>query len=135
MSTQFLIDEIDLYAALGNETIINLSTKFYDRVYSDTDNEFLSIFPPGEQSKKQAIQNQYEFLIQRFGGPPLYSDRKGHPALKARHHKFAITTKAADRWLMHMNAAINDVGIKGQIQQALIQFFSHVAYFLRNTDD
>jgi hypothetical protein len=27
--------------------------------------------------KEEAIQNQYEFFIQRMGGPPLYSQRKG----------------------------------------------------------
>lgn len=27
--------------------------------------------------KEEAIQNQYEFFVQRMGGPPLYSQRKG----------------------------------------------------------
>jgi len=28
--------------------------------------------------KEDAIQNQYEFLIQRMGGPPLFSQRRGN---------------------------------------------------------
>ena len=45
-----------------------------------------------------SIRNQYEFMIQRMGGPPLYSQRKGHPALMARHSQFPCTEATAERW-------------------------------------
>lgn len=45
------------------------------RVYDDDDEWFRSIF--ANSKKEEAIQNQYEFFVQRMGGPPLYSQRKG----------------------------------------------------------
>lgn len=45
------------------------------RVYDDEEEWFRSIF--ANSKKEEAIQNQYEFFVQRMGGPPLYSQRKG----------------------------------------------------------
>ena len=77
------------------------------------------------------------FFIERLGGPPLYSTTKGHPALRGRHRDFDINTQAANRWLFHMQNAINEVKLneKEEIQQALMEFFEHVALFLRNRKD
>lgn len=86
-------------------------------------------------SIEEAIRNQYEFLVERFGGPPLFSQRKGHPALKARHRSFQIDSSAADKWLSHMNSALDDVQITGDEKDALQEFFYNVAYFLRNKAD
>ena len=77
----FKIYDSNTFEELGPELIVRLSTAFYNRVYDDPDEWFTSMFPP---DKGQAIQNQYEFFIQRFGGPQLYSQRKGHPALRQR---------------------------------------------------
>lgn len=46
-----------------------------NRVYDDDEEWFRSIF--ANSKKEEAIQNQYEFFVQRMGGPPLYSQRKG----------------------------------------------------------
>ncbi|MCL7028705.1 hypothetical protein MKW94_020622 [Papaver nudicaule] len=71
----FSIDETNLFQKLGLQTFINLSTDFYTRVYDDDEEWFRSIF--ANSKKEDAIQNQYEFFVQRMGGPPLYSQRKG----------------------------------------------------------
>ncbi|MFS7904678.1 putative Globin-like superfamily protein [Helianthus anomalus] len=49
------------------------------RVYDDQEEWFRSIF--ANSKKEDAIQNQYEFFVQRMGGPPLYSQRKGNHTL------------------------------------------------------
>ncbi len=80
--SKYSIDEVNLYQQLGHDKFVELSTRFYGKVYADTEPAFRGMFPKDQAS---AIQNQYEFLIQRTGGPELYSQRKGHPALRARH--------------------------------------------------
>jgi truncated hemoglobin YjbI len=45
------------------------------RVYDDEEEWFRSIF--ANSKKEEAIQNQYEFFVQRMGGPPLFSQRRG----------------------------------------------------------
>ncbi|KAL8521997.1 hypothetical protein ACS0TY_012232 [Phlomoides rotata] len=76
-SDAFAIDQTNLYQKLGLQTFIDLSTNFYNRVYDDEEEWFRSIF--ANSKKEDAIQNQYEFFTQRMGGPPLYSQRRGHP--------------------------------------------------------
>ncbi|KAJ6844358.1 two-on-two hemoglobin-3 isoform X2 [Iris pallida] len=76
-SDAFAIDETNLFQALGGlQPFVDLSTNFYNRVYADEDEWFRSIFAGSR--KEDAIQNQYEFFVQRMGGPPLYSQRKGN---------------------------------------------------------
>jgi truncated hemoglobin YjbI len=84
---------------------------------------------------QSAIQNQYEFFIQRLGGPALYSQRKGHPALRARHARFPITKEFAARWIGHMSAALDEVGIAGDTADRLMEFFTDTAFFLQNLDE
>lgn len=48
------------------------------RVYGDEEERFQLIF--SNSSKEEAIRNQYEFFVQRMGGPNLYSQRKGNQA-------------------------------------------------------
>lgn len=71
----FKLDEVNLFDRLGKPTFVALSTNFYTRVYDDSEKWFTDIFAGSK--KEDAIQNQYEFFIQRMGGPPLYSERKG----------------------------------------------------------
>ncbi|KAG5048533.1 hypothetical protein AAZX31_04G076900 [Glycine max] len=125
----FAIDEANLFHKLGLQTLVNLSTNFYNRVYDDDQEWFRSIF--ANSDKQNAIQNQIEFLVQRMGGPTLYSQRRGHPALIARHRPFPLTHEAANRWLHHMGQALDSTSaIDDDSKIKLINFFRHTAYFL-----
>ncbi|KAK2392312.1 Two-on-two hemoglobin-3 [Trifolium repens] len=126
----FAIDDNNLFQKLGGlQTFINLSTNFYNRVYDDNEEWFRSIFAKSDKDK--AIQNQYEFLVQRLGGPPLYSQRRGHPALIVRHRPFHVTHEAAERWLNHMQHALDNTShIDYDSKIMLMNFFRHTAYFL-----
>jgi truncated hemoglobin YjbI len=128
----FKMDNYNLYEELGLAKLVELSTIFYRRVYADTDPWFRNMFPDDMES---AIQNQYEFFAQRMGGPQMYSARKGHPALRARHAQFPITKRAADRWLEHMTATLDELEIEGVQREAMLEFFTDTAYFLQNLDE
>ncbi|KAJ4769785.1 hemoglobin 3 [Rhynchospora pubera] len=129
-SDAFAIDETNLFESLGgNQPFIDLSTNFYTRVYDDEEEWFRSIF--ANSKKEDAIQNQYEFFIQRMGGPPLFSQRRGHPALIARHRPFPVTREAAERWLHHMQLALDTTStIDPDSKIKMMNFFKHTAYFL-----
>ena len=128
----FRIDEVNLYEALGLDKIKELSRAFYTKVYADKDPEFRGMFP---DDMEMAIQNQYEFFAQRMGGPPLYSNRKGHPALRARHARFQITRKHAERWLGYMRKAMIEVEIPEDARDRMDEFFTDTAYFMQNVDN
>jgi truncated hemoglobin YjbI len=127
--SEFAVDNRNVYEEIGHEGFVALSTAFYNRVFEDNEDiQFRSQFEG--RAKEMAIQNQYEFFIQRLGGPPLYSQRKcddqyrGHPALRARHRTFKVNEHNADRWLWHMRHAMEEVGLgnieeKGSLAEAL----------------
>lgn len=48
----FAIDEVNLAEILGEQKIVQLSTEFYNRVYEDKEEWFLSMFPKGDEGKK-----------------------------------------------------------------------------------
>ncbi len=123
------IDAVNIYERLGPEVFKQLSTAFYTAVFTDEEKWFRNIFKGS--SLEEAIQNQMEFFMQRLGGPPLYSQRKGHPALIMRHLKFNMSLKATERWVYHMQNALEataeiDTDSKGR----MLDFFTHTAYFL-----
>lgn len=60
-----------IYERIGEDGFIELSNKFYERVFEDKKEQwFLNIF--ASSTKQEAIENQYRFLVQIFGGPDLY---------------------------------------------------------------
>ncbi|GAB2223087.1 hypothetical protein Droror1_Dr00017224 [Drosera rotundifolia] len=134
-SDAFAIDETSLFEKLGLDTFIALSTNFYNRVYDDEEEEwFRAIF--AKSKKEDAIRNQYEFFVQRMGGPPLFSQRRGHPALIARHRPFPVTHQAAQRWLHHMQQALDSVtSIDPDSKVKMMNFFRHTAFFLVAGDE
>eukprot|EP01083_Nonionella_stella_P110983 325207_1 len=71
---------------------------FYQKVFADKDNTwFLGIFATSTQA--EAIDNQYRFLVQTFGGPELYKEKKGkYTRLVGRHANYKIGSSAAKRW-------------------------------------
>jgi truncated hemoglobin YjbI len=98
-----------LYERLGYELgCEKLSQLFYDAVFDDTDNGwFLNIFV--SSTKREAVENQYRFFVQIFGGPDLYKQKKGkYTRLVGRHAAYPIGHTAADHWVKHMEDAINE---------------------------
>ncbi|XP_021758056.1 two-on-two hemoglobin-3-like [Chenopodium quinoa] len=130
----FGIDDTNLFEKLGLQTFIDLSSDFYTRVYDDEEEWFRSIF--ANSKKEDAIQNQYEFFVQRMGGPPMFSQRRGHPALIARHRPFSVTHQAAERWLHHMQQALDTTPkIDSDSKTKMMNFFRHTAFFLVAGDE
>ncbi len=117
-----------LYERLGLEVFKKLSTAFYERVYSD-EQWFRDIF--ANTTRAAATRNQYEFLVQEFGGPPLYEERKGHTALLGRHSPYPISHAAAKRWLEHMKSALESVPeIDAETRETMFAYFQHMASFI-----
>ena len=65
-----------LYDQLGEQNLRRLLDRFYDLVFS---NEVIG--PLFKTDKAEIKEKQRLFLTQFFGGPPLYSEKNGHPKL------------------------------------------------------
>lgn len=119
------------YDAIGGDAAVRaLVDTFYDHM--DNDPAFATIrgLHPGDLSESR--NKLYEFLCGWLGGPQLYTEKHGHPRLRARHAPFAIGETERDQWLACMTRAMDDRGIDGDLRAFLDQRFRHVADFMRN---
>ena len=118
-----------LFDQIGDDGFTNLIGRFYGKVRQD--DLIGPMYPPGDW--ENAERRLRLFLIQRFGGPPTYSEQRGHPRLRMRHAPFAITEAAAVRWLELMRdslAAADD--IPADVSKAMWPYFVSTANFMVN---
>ena len=116
-----------IYAKIGPERLRELVDKFYDIVFFDSDIAHLF-----DSDKSQIRDKQYRFLTQFLGGPGLYSEKYGHPKMRARHLPHAIGQKERDEWLRCMQRAINEMEFEEGLGEALYNCFPHVAQHMVN---
>ncbi|MDD9350272.1 globin, partial [Mumia sp.] len=94
------------YDAIGGyETIASIVAAFYEGVADDP--VLRPMYP--EEDLGPAQERFTDFLVQYWGGPTTYSERRGHPRLRMRHAPFAVTPTAAEHWLRHFRAALDRV--------------------------
>jgi hemoglobin len=122
---------VSLYERVGGEGYFHaLVDRFYDAVEDDP--VLRPIYP---QHLEQGKANLAEFLIQYWGGPRSYSDRRGHPRLRMRHFPFAIGRQEREAWLHHMSAAVHDSQASPSDAGELIAYFETASTMLVNRAD
>jgi hemoglobin len=122
------MDELDVYAAIGEDGFRRLIAAFYRQVPGD---DILgAMYPPHDLAG--AEQRLRDFLIGRFGGPQRYIEQRGHPRLRMRHMPFAVNPAARERWLLLMTNALDEVKLPPDADALLRQFFEGVSAMLVN---
>lgn len=120
------------YAAIGGEqTFRRLVDAFYAGVAQD---EVLRPMYP-EQDLGPASERLRTFLEQYWGGPTTYSDERGHPRLRMRHAPYKVNPVARDRWLAHMRAALDSLGLPPLQHATLWDYLERAAHAMLNTFD
>lgn len=119
-----------LYQKLGESTIRQLVDRFYDIMDSDPVAHDIRVLHP--KSLDSSRDKLFSFLIGRFGGPPLYMEKYGHPMLRARHAPFPIGDRERDQWLMCIDRAIAEVIADKNLAEPMQAFFKTVADAMRN---
>jgi hemoglobin len=113
----------------GRETFERLVRAFYAGVRED--DVLWPMYP--EDDLEGAIQRLTGFLEQYWGGPGTYSEQRGHPRLRMRHLPFAVTPLARDRWLQHMRAAVDTLGLSPMHEAMLWDYLERAAHAMVNT--
>lgn len=117
-----------VYGRIGEEGFTRLVAGFYRRVAGD---EILAPMYP-KHDLAGAEQRLRGFLIQRFGGPDTYSQRRGHPRLRMRHAPFKIDQRGRDRWVELMEASFAEAQLPADVIPPLRKFFHEAATFMIN---
>jgi hemoglobin len=123
-----LMQEVDIFARIGEQGIARVVAAFYRRV--PPDDVLGPMYPPEDLAGAEARLR--DFLIYRFGGPVRYLEQRGHPRLRARHAPFGIDQRARDRWMQLMGEAIAEAALPAEVEDAMRLFLDGIATFLIN---
>jgi hemoglobin len=120
--------EDQVYDTIGEEGFARLLGAFYAQV--PTDPILGPMYPADDLAG--AEQRLRDFLIGRFGGPPRYIERRGHPRLRMRHMPFTIDVAARNRWVTLMDRALDAAQLPEAAATVLREFFHSTATFMIN---
>ncbi|MCG9698376.1 group II truncated hemoglobin [Shewanella sp. Isolate11] len=124
-------NQSNAYDRIGGERVIQaLARQFYLQMHILPETQPLLAMHRSPISESE--QKLFEFLSGWLGGPQLYQQKYGHPALRARHMPFAIDKALRDQWLLCMKKAIEIEISEAQHQQAIYQAISTLADHMRN---
>lgn len=128
-----------VYEWVGGQSFFDdLVDRFYDAV--ETDPVLRPLYPRDLRPSRERLAG---FLAQYWGGPPRYSETRGHPRLRLRHMPFAIGRPEREAWMEHMTAALDAATVADrtgrrlpdEIRDLMFDHFDKAAAFLVNRAD
>jgi hemoglobin len=125
---------VTVYQAAGGEgTFTRLVERFYAGVAADP--VLRPLYPKDPTMFAAAADHLRLFLIQYWGGPGWYGERRGHPRLRMRHLPFSIGRRERDAWMRHMREAVESLELAPQVRAALLEYFENAATAMMNTGE
>jgi len=123
-----------IYDKLGGDAgVRTLVDRFYDLMdVLPEAKEIRALHPPDLKDSREKL---YLFLSGWMGGPPLFTQKFGHPRLRARHLPFVIGNSERDQWLLCMRQALSETSLPLLTRQQLEGSFSQLADHMRNKDE
>lgn len=108
-----------VYDRVGGERFfVELVDRFYTAVEQDP--VLRPMYPDDLAESRRTLAG---FLAQYWGGPPAYSEERGHPRLRMRHAPFVIAEAERDHWLAHMADSVRAAELSDDIEQVMLDYF------------
>lgn len=124
---------ITLYEALGGAAGVRaLTRRFYELM--DTLPEAArcrAVHPPDLSGSEEKF---YEYLTGWLGGPPLYTDKRGHPMLRRRHFAAAIGPAERDEWLLCFTRALEETVPGEGLRTIILEPVTRLAHHMQNQE-
>ncbi len=119
------------YARLGGEAVLRaLVRRFY--ALMETLPEAAATRAVHPASLASAEQKLFEYLSGWLGGPPLFTDKYGHPRLRARHLHAPIDTPEIAGWLACFRQAWAETVDDAALGAAVLPQVENLAQHMRN---
>ena len=126
-----VIEPVTPFERIGGEAGVKaLVQRFYDLM--DLEPDYTALRAVHGSTLDNARLRLFWFLCGWLGGPNHYTDRFGHPRLRARHLPFAIGIRERDEWLACMDRAMGEVGVESELRERLRGSFFQTADWMRN---
>ncbi|WP_143960361.1 globin domain-containing protein [Litoribacter populi] len=116
-----------IYSAIGEEKIRKLTAHFYQEVALHPD--LRALYP---EELAPAEERLFLFLLQVFGGPQTYNEKRGHPMLRRRHFNWEIGGEMRDAWLNAMMKAVDKMDFDQTVKDQMLGYFVKVANHMMN---
>lgn len=114
----------------GQPTVDRIIDAFYDGMDTLPEAEIIRRLHPEDLSPTRAVLKKY--LAEWLGGPPAYSQERGHPRLRARHLPFSIGDEERDAWMFCMRRAMEEVVTDEIAREWILQKLAPLADWMRN---
>ncbi len=114
----------------GEEKVRAIVERFYDLM--DFEPRYAQLRSVHGSTLDGAREKLFLFLSGWLGGPPLYTDRFGHPMLRARHLPFSIGTVERDQWIACMGQALEEMEVSEPLRLGLMGNLYKTADWMRN---
>ena len=124
------LEDQDIYRIIGEDGFTRLVAAFYRQIPGD---DLLGPMYPADDMVGSE-ERLRDFLIFRFGGPPDYLEKRGHPRLRMRHAPFPIGIDARNRWMEIMTNAIIETKLPNEVNALFWEFFNGVASAMMNRE-
>ncbi len=126
MSVPTFFDQIG-----GEPTFRKIVDEFYAGVADDP--VLRPLYP--EDDLAPAAERLRLFLMQYWGGPSTYSERRGHPRLRMRHAPFRVGPAERDAWLRQMRRAVDSANLDPEADETLWTYLERAAHFMVNIEE
>ncbi|MBB1250122.1 MULTISPECIES: group II truncated hemoglobin [unclassified Rhizobium] len=127
-------ETITLYDAIGGDaTIRALTRRFYELM--DTLPEAARCRAIHAPDLSRAEEKLYEYLTGYLGGPPLYTDKYGHPRLRARHFVAPIGPAERDEWMLCFKQAMDETISHPKLREIIWAPIERLAFHMQNRDE
>jgi len=127
------VSEETAFDRVGGEARVRaLVDRFYDLM--DLEPAYAALRALHPNTLEGSRDKLFWFLCGWLGGPQHYTERFGHPMLRARHLPFAIGIRERDQWMHCMEQAMAEVGLDAELARRLSASFFQTADWMRNRD-
>ena len=119
------------YEALGGEPMVRaLVARFYTLMDELPEAAACrAVHPP---SLARAQEKLFDYLTGWLGGPPLYTDKYGHPRLRSRHLRAPIGRGEIEGWLLCFHQAWSEIVPPSPLADAILEKIDGLGWHMAN---
>ena len=117
----------------GAEKIRGLVDRFYELM--DTLPEAAAIRRLHPDDLSGSREKLFQYLSGWLGGPPLYTEKRGHPRLRQRHFVAEIGAQARDEWLLCFTRALEETVAHPQLRTIILEPVTRLAHHMQNKEE
>lgn len=120
-----------LYNAIGGDDAVRaLVHRFYELMDTLPEAALCRSLHPADLGG--SAEKFYEYLSGWLGGPPLYTEKRGHPRLRRRHFVAEIGPQARDEWLLCFTRALEETVAHPQLRAIILEPVTRLAHHMQN---